>query len=54
MVRSWLAWGSLAVIGIFRIVWRIAARSTDCAVRGTDRVFLALKLEQISIFSLPE
>ena len=54
MGRSWLARGSLAVIRIFRIVWRIAARSTDCAVRGTDCVFVALKLEKISIFSLSE
>ena len=45
MDRSWLARGSLAVIGILRIVWRIAARSTDCAVRGTDRIFIALKLK---------
>ena len=52
MGRSLLARGSLVVIGIFRIIWRIAARSTDCAVRGTDRVLLALKLEQINIFSL--
>ena len=52
MGRSWLAQDSLAVIGIFRIIWRIATRSTDCAVRGTNRVFLALKLEQIIIFSL--
>ena len=51
---SWLARGSLTVIGIFRVVWCIAAGSTDCAVRGTDRVFLALKLEQVSIFTLPE
>lgn len=51
MGRSWLARGSLAVIGIFRIIWRIAARSTDCAVWGADCVFLALKLEKISIFS---
>ena len=49
--HNWLARGSLAVIGIFRIVWRIAARPTDCAVRSTDRVFLALVLGQISIFS---
>ena len=54
MGRSWLARGSLAVIGIFRIVWRIATRPTDCAVRRTDRVFLAVVLGQISIFSLSE
>lgn len=54
LVRSWLARGSLAVIGIFRIVWRIAARSTDCTVRGTNRVFLTVNLEQFSIFSFRE
>ena len=46
-----LAPGSLVVVGIFRIIRCIAARSANCAVWCTDRVFITLKLEHVSITS---
>ena len=42
--RTGLAPGSLVVVGIFRIIRCIAARSANCAVWCTDRVFITLKL----------
>lgn len=45
---SWLALGFLTVADIFWIIRCIAAWSADCAIGGTDRVLVTLRLKNVS------